>query len=188
MLSSPDIHREAVESLLAKNLVVARTLAGLTQQELAAASSVSRATIAQLETGYSDPRLSTIVELATALGIPPIVLLVGIDEVRMLMELLTAIPPTSQPGGSISAQLSAPAPLQSPAMPAHDVARMEDLLRTGMLKDRLRAARVGAAVARSGGSSAPAAAIIAGIFSPVLPGAGTITGAAVGELLSRRAR
>jgi transcriptional regulator with XRE-family HTH domain len=182
------IHREAVESLLAKNLVVARMVAGLTQQELAGASSVSRATIAQLETGYSDPRLSTIVELAGALGIPPIMLLVGIEEVRALVDLLAATPPTVEPVGSVLPDSRLLAKSQFPSMSSSDLARMEDLLRSGMLKDRLRAARVGAAVARGGGSYAPATPIIAGIFSPILPGKGTVTGAAMGQLLARRGR
>jgi transcriptional regulator with XRE-family HTH domain len=153
--------RESAESVLAKNLVVARLAAGLTQQELAAAADVSRATIAQIETGCSDPRLSTIVDLAGAIGISPLLLLTGTPEAHALVALQ---------GADRDIEVSPP-----------DRARMAHLTGTGMLKDRVRAARMGAAIAREAGKRPPAV-VAAAIFSAMDPGPGTAVGALFGEL------
>jgi len=166
-LPSPPLRqqRESIDSILAKNLVVARTISGLTQHELANLASVSRATIAQLETGYSDPRISTIVELANGLGLPPILLLLGAEEVRAL------------------SSLARQAASQRVDIAPSDLARMEDLVATGLLKDRLRAARLGAAVARANGAVGNAP-LSAAIFSAFLPGQGTTAGTVFGQLLT----
>jgi transcriptional regulator with XRE-family HTH domain len=158
----PPPRREAPKSVLAKNLVVARLAIGLTQQELAAAADVSRATIAQIETGCSDPRLSTISDLATAMGISPLLLLTGTPEVHALTALRGA---TDAP-----IQVSPP-----------DQARMAHLANTGMLKDRVRAARIGASIARQAGKKPPSV-VAAAIFSAVHPGPGTAVGALLGDL------
>ena len=154
--------RESVDSILAKNLVAARVIAGLTQHDLAAAAGVSRATVAQLETGFSDPRLSTVVDIARALGIAPIVLLSGTEEVEALAKL---------------------ADEARPSIPPVDLARMRDYIASGMLKDRIRAARVGATVARGGADAPTGVAVTAGVFSATSPGRGTVVGAQLGKLL-----
>jgi transcriptional regulator with XRE-family HTH domain len=166
-LSVPEApRRESIDSVLAKNLVAARVIAGFTQHELANAAGVSRATVAQLETGLSDPRLSTVVDLARALGVAPIVLLSGVEEVRALAKLV------ARPAG------------ERLAVPPQELGRMREFVGTGMLKDRVRAARVGAAVARpvgvEGKNGVP---VTAGVFSATLPGWGTVIGAELGRLL-----
>jgi transcriptional regulator with XRE-family HTH domain len=157
--------RESIDSILAKNLVAARVIAGLTQHDLATAAGISRATVAQLETGFSDPRLSTVVDLARALGVAPIVLLAGVTEVKAIAALARG------PGD------------RTLTVSSIDLARMLDFKASGMLKDRIRAARVGAAVARDGAEAPTGVAVTAGVFSATLPGAGTTLGAELGRLI-----
>jgi transcriptional regulator with XRE-family HTH domain len=156
--------RESPEAALAKNLVVAREAAGITQHRLAAAALVSRATVAQIETGSSDPRLSTIVDLARALDIPPYFLLVGPEEVEALIAMPSAL---------------VERPLH---VPSADLDRMHRLVQSGMLKDRIRAARIGAAVAHDAGRPSHAAVVSAAIFSAIQPDGGTAVGTALGDL------
>jgi transcriptional regulator with XRE-family HTH domain len=157
--------RESADAILAKNLVVARLLAGITQHDLAAAAGVSRATIAQLETGVSDPRLSTLVDLSAALHISPLVLLAGALEISALAEL---------PGDLAARPVT---------VASVELARMEALVQSGLLRDRGRAARIGATLARAAGEAGASAAITSGIFSAYMPGGGTIVGTAWGRLL-----
>jgi transcriptional regulator with XRE-family HTH domain len=152
---------------LARNLVIARQVLGITQQQLAAKAEVSRATIAQVESGVSDPRLSTIGDLAAALGIATIVLLLGEAECRALLEL------TRQHSG------------QRAAVEPRDEQRMRLLLASGSIRDLHRAAQHGADLARTAGEDAPAAATLAAIFSTIAPGEGTELGAALGRLLHK---
>jgi transcriptional regulator with XRE-family HTH domain len=157
--------RESAGALLAKNLVAARLAQGVTQQELAQDSGISRATIAQIETGCSDPRLSTIVELARALGLPTIFLLIGLPEVTALAGVL-------HQGEN-----------NRPSIDPRSVARMGHFVGTGMLKDRVRAALIGAKSVESF-SDNQLTRVTAAIFSAFLPGAGTEIGAILGELLA----
>jgi len=131
-LPVPSPARESASSVLAKNLVIARTTSGMTQQELAAAADIARATIAQLEAGIGDPRLSTIAALAKAVRVAPSILLGD-------AELADAL---SHCCGQISLSVS---------VAPSDRAQMRDLIESGLLKDRLRAARIAAAAAHRAG-------------------------------------
>ncbi len=152
---------------LARNLVIARQVLGITQQQLAARADVSRATIAQIESGISDPRLSTIADLAAALGIPPIVLQLGERECRALLEFS-----------------SGSAEKKSVVQP-RDEQLMRLFLASGSVRDLHRAAQHGADLARAAGDDAPAAATLAAIFSTIAPGHGTALGAALGNSLHK---
>lgn len=158
--------RESADSVLAKNLAAAREAAGITQQQLADAAGISRATIAQLETGISDPRLSTVVDLAGALRISPLLLLIAETEVRSL-------------AGLIDEAIGKSVPIRP-----YDLEQLKRLVGSGLLKDRLRAVRLGAAIAREAGRDAETA-IVAGILSAIAPGEGTVLGVAIGDKLSR---
>jgi DNA-binding XRE family transcriptional regulator len=158
--------RESIGSILAKNLVVARIAAGMTQHELAILADISRATIAQLEAGASDPRLSTVVDLAGAMRISPLLLLAGALDVSAFIAL--------RDGASTATDID---------LLPDDVERMSRYAASGLLKDRVRAARVGAAAARVA-KRGQAGVIAAALFSPMRPGAGTRLGATLGQLLS----
>ncbi|MGD1276874.1 MAG: helix-turn-helix transcriptional regulator [Tepidisphaeraceae bacterium] len=166
MTSTPNVTFESPKATLATNLVIARQAAGITQRQLADASRISRATIAQLETGCGDPRLTTIVELARALQIPPILLLVGAREARLLVHL-TRHTPDEVP------QVSQPL-----------IQNMRELAESGFIRDRLRAARLGASAVAAQGLRP--ASISAAIFSSVAPGPGTVVGAALGRLIAHQ--
>ena len=157
--------RESADAILAKNLVIARLTKGVTQYELAQESGISRATIAQIETGSSDPRLSTIVELANALAVPPLFLLIGLPEVTALAEILNQ---TKK---------------DRPAVDPRQITRMVRYIASGMLKDRVRAALLGAKSVESI-SNKELARVTAAIFSAFMPGAGTEIGAILGNLLA----
>jgi len=160
-----EARRESADAVLAMNLLVARTVMGITQQQLAEISGISRATIAQIETGNSDPRLSTIVELGRAVGLPAIFLLIGLPEIQTLDEVARR----SDAG--------------QPAIAPQDVARMRRHVATGMLKDRVRAAIAGAKAVESNGAG-DLSRVVAAIFSTFLPGVGTQIGALIGEVLA----
>lgn len=67
-----------VAERFAENLLIYRRRARLSQEELAALSSLHRTEIGQLERGSRLPKIDTLVRLAGALSIPPGDLLKGL--------------------------------------------------------------------------------------------------------------
>jgi transcriptional regulator with XRE-family HTH domain len=61
------------------NLRALREAAGLTQMQLSDACGLHLTEISRLEQGRRNPRLTTIVQLAGGLGVPPTALLAGIS-------------------------------------------------------------------------------------------------------------
>lgn len=73
---------------LAFNLYNARKARNFTQSELSDLSGVSRSTIALMEKGDSDSKLSSISDIATALEVSPSVLLMTEDDAAILGEVI----------------------------------------------------------------------------------------------------
>ena len=160
---------EGISFKLARNLVAARIAARMTQQQLADRADVSRATIAQLEAGIGDPKLSTVILLAAALQIDPFILLLGTREVNTFVSLTKV-------------DLQAP---RLERLRTSDLRELQRLVASGMIRDRASAARLGAAAAAAQGY-AQQASIGAAIGAAILPGVGTVLGAALAELLAGR--
>jgi len=153
---------------LARNLSAARTATGLSQDQLAGAAGISRATVIQLEAGEGDPRLSTLTGLATALDVSPVFFLFGRDELKAIAALRQ-----SADAKRVQAQLS---------KEEHEV--MRGLLRSGLPKNRTKAVKMGADAAAAAGMAAGVAASAA-IGTAVLPVIGTAIGAAFGAIWAR---
>jgi transcriptional regulator with XRE-family HTH domain len=158
---------EGVATKLARNLVAARVAAGVTQQQLADRADVSRATIAQIEAGVSDPKFSTVLQLARALSVDPLLLLLGTNELATIASLLKL-------------NLASP---QYEQLRTSDLREIQRLVNSGMVRDRVSAARLGAAAAHAAGY-ATEASIGAAIGAAISPGQGTVLGAALAQLLS----
>lgn len=74
MSVSPLQSEPTIAQRVARNVARLRHEAGLTQQQLADAARVSRATVHLIESGQADPRLSTLDLLARALNVDAAVL------------------------------------------------------------------------------------------------------------------
>ena len=61
---------DGVKANLAKNVRIARAVADLTQEQLANKADVERAQISQIERKVANPSLKTLVQVASALGLP----------------------------------------------------------------------------------------------------------------------
>lgn len=166
------LERTNAVSTLAKNLMLARTARNITQDKLADDSGISRATIAQIESGESDPRLSTMVELATALDISVLLLLMGKSELSAIADLMQSKSNINKISGSISAA---------------DLLRIEHHIQSGVPKGQKRAALIGAGIATAAGFSTSSSVVGAAIGTLLFPGIGTAIGAALGGLIVKKA-
>lgn len=171
MTNSPDlavvsISMDDTRDTLARNLAAARSALGLSQEQLAVAAGVSRATINQLEGAEGDARLSTLVNLAAALGVSPVFLLLGRDELDAIAKA-----PGSKEVKEVQAHL-APEELET----------MRRLLQSGVARNRSKAVAIGSAAATAAAVGATAGAIAtAAIGTMLLPGIGTAIGAVIGS-------
>lgn len=158
----PLVALEDMRDTLARNLNAARGALGMSQDQLGAAAGVSRATINQLEGAEGDPRLSTLVALAVALGVSPVFLLLGRDELDAI-----AMAPGSTDAKAVQSHLT-----------PDELETMRRLLRSGVAKNRTKAVAMGATAATAAGFGAGALAAAA-IGTALLPGIGTAIGAAI---------
>lgn len=157
---------------VSRNLSAARVGMGLSQDQLAEAAGVSRATIVQLEGGAGDPRLSTITAIAGALNITPMFLLLSSNDLQAIANVAKS-EEAAQFQGNISEK---------------SLEDMQRLLRSGLTKNRNKAIAIGTAATNiSGGATTVSVNITAAaaIGSVLLPGVGTVIGAALGLLLNR---
>jgi transcriptional regulator with XRE-family HTH domain len=159
---------EAARDTLARNLSVARSALGMSQDQLAEAAGVSRATIIQIEAAEGDPRLSTISGVSVALGVSPVFLLLGLDELDAIVNL-----PESSGAERIKENLS-----------SDELETMRRLLRSGIAKNRTKAVAMGASAATAAGLAGALAG--AAIGTSLLPGIGTAIGAALSAWVTHK--
>lgn len=164
LMKNDDQHTsEHWASTLAANLVTAREAAGFTQTELAVKAGSSRATVAQIESGRGDPRLSTLSALATALGVNTSILLFSDDDLHRLVEL------ASQSNGVEDFKLS-----------QDKKELLTQLSESRVTAERRKAARLSADFVVDKGYTGLGAAVGAAIGTGLLPGIGTVIGAFLG--------
>lgn len=156
-------HARRFSSILGANLALAREAAGLTQHALADRAGTSRATIAQIEAGEGDPRLSTLTALSDALQVSPFVLILGREDAMRLENLLDQRATVFDivPAGAHLEQLT-------------------KLVNSRLPKDNRKAARLAADHAAANGMPSIGATVGAAIGTALLPGTGTAIGAFLG--------
>lgn len=77
----------ALQLSLGNRLALARKAKGQTQAELAEKAGLSRATIAKIEAGDADPKLSTVSDLAKALDVSPMWLVMSEEDMEVIAEI-----------------------------------------------------------------------------------------------------
>jgi transcriptional regulator with XRE-family HTH domain len=141
----------------------------MSQDQLAGAAGVSRATIIQIEAAEGDPRLSTLAGVSAALGVSPVFLLLGRDELDAI-----ANAPGSSEAERVRENLS-----------SDELETMRRLLRSGIAKNRTKAVAMGSNAATAAGLAAGALAGAA-IGTALLPGLGTAIGAALSAWVAHK--
>ena len=165
--SEVERQHEVLSGQIAKNLILARHALGVTQEALAHESGVSRATIAQIESGVSDARIGTLSDLSRALGISPAILFLRPEDLTTLLKFVR--------------QSAIEHVLQS--LTPRDLDNMNRLRQTGLQKDLLKSAQSGIDAAKNAGYRSPGAIVGASIGSTVQPGLGTAIGTLLGVVL-----
>lgn len=165
-----------VKEIIAKNLIIARTVNNMTQEELAQRAGISRYTIVQIENGEGDPKLSTLSDIASALGFSVALLFLGENEFKAIQTMNN-----EQAEKFINENIS-----------PEELKQLNKLSKSTLQKNHIKAARMGVEAAQKGGlvpaknsevaSAAAGAAAGAAIGTILLPGIGTAIGAAIGSL------
>ena len=165
-IAKKQLRHQDAQLNLGNNVLVARKAKELTQQKLADRAEVSRATVAQIESSEVDPRLSTLVDLAFALDVSPMMLVMDKDDLEAIAELSAADVEELTQGLS-----------------EEESDQMNWLVQSGLRKNLVKAALIGSS---SIGGAAAVSASAAAIGSAFLPGLGTAIGGVLGTFISKR--
>ena len=157
-----------VQHRLARHVAVARVALKLSQAELADKAGVSRATIVQVEAAAVDLQLSTLDKIAKALGMSPMFLLLGRDELLALTDT----------------QVGRSAKLVQARLTDMQLESMRRMLHSGVPRKSAEAVETGSQAARAAGLGAGVAG--AAIGTLLLPGIGTALGAALVALFAAK--
>lgn len=149
----------AARGHVGRNIILARGVLGVTQEELAHRAVVGRATIAQIEAGLADSRLGTVASIAAALGVHPLLLLARPDDLAHLRHF-------AEPTDRLAARI-----------PREQIELIEKHRAAGLLKSIVLAGQLGARAVAQLGLDSPNARLGGALGSIVRPGLGTVAAA-----------
>jgi len=163
-----DLRESTVKLNVAKNIAAARNAMDISQDVLAERAHIGRATLIQIENAKADPRLSTLVKLATALEVNPSILLMGKEEFEAIARISETL---------LEQKLQ--------KMDPQIVKMTQHLVDSGMDRNRNRAAKMGGEMVQSVGMTN---GVISGaaIGTILLPGVGTVIGGILGSLFGKK--
>jgi len=144
----------------------------MTQEDLPERAKTSRATIALIESGGGDPRLSTLVAIAEALSVSAYVLLLGKSDVKKFVELVDRA-----------------GDLEDARRKDKDLGLLHELSSSQLMAERRRGARMARDFASNLGYVDAGAAVGAAIGALIGPGLGIAIGAFLGSaVLAKKLR